>query len=182
MKSIYTPAYLSLGATIFVALPFPSAEAISISETSQKIVLFKEHLSASSRHIPFSGPATVTGNNWLAQTETPQEWAKQGFDKFQEGDAKGALHDLDTSISLDAENALAYISRGLVYTSIEEFTQAKKDTQLAAQLFQAQDVPEAHAEATQLLQVIDYLSQLQNSNPTEYKKVMQEIKSSQFPN
>lgn len=182
MKSIYTPAYLALGATIAVALPFSSAEAISISETSQKSVLVNEHPSASTRHIPVSAPGEITGNNWLAQTETPQAWAKQGFDKFKQGDTKGALSDLDTSISLDAEFALAYMSRGLVYASVEDFTQAKQDTQLAAQLFQEQNEPGGHEDATQLLQLIDYLTQLQSNNPDEYQKAMQEIKSIQSKN
>ncbi|WP_299484982.1 trypsin-like peptidase domain-containing protein [Acaryochloris sp. IP29b_bin.137] len=67
----------------------------------------------------FSGPVAIGGAEL-----TPDDLYVQGTDKFQRGNYQGAIADLNQSIDLNPQNAVAYNSRGNAYFELRQYQAA----------------------------------------------------------
>lgn len=68
------------------------------------------------------------------------------------GDTEKALADLDRAIEIDPQYAFAYLSRGAIYSRLENISQSKQDLEKASELFLQQGIPQLHQEAERRLQ------------------------------
>ena len=62
-----------------------------------------------------------------ARAQGPEDYYKRAMARFKQGDADGALADLDKAIEVDPRYAEAYASRGLILLARDQDAEARKD-------------------------------------------------------
>lgn len=98
---------------------------------------------------------------------TPEQFHRWGVREAQRGNYKAAIEHYQRAIELDAEFAPAYLGLGLIQFHLTREAEAKKNGEIAAQLFQKQENQLGYQATQQFLQRIELARQIEerNANP-----------------
>jgi tetratricopeptide (TPR) repeat protein len=98
---------------------------------------------------------------------TPQQFHRWGVREAQRGNYKAAIEFYHQAIDLDAEFAPAYLGLGLIQFRLTRETEAQKNGEIAAQLFQKQENQLGYQVTQKFLQEIALARQIEerNANP-----------------
>jgi tetratricopeptide (TPR) repeat protein len=95
---------------------------------------------------------------------TPKQFYSWGIREAQRGNYKAAIEHYNRAIELDAEFAPAYLGLGLVQFRLIREAEAKKNGEIAAQLFQKQENQLGYQATQVFLQRIELARQIEERN------------------